>query len=81
MADMLQKYLTSGLLEIGDDDARYAKLRDVAADLQKLFASQPRTGLYHALMVYSGNADSEDQCSYSFFSMWMIAAVQTDWPP
>src|SRR6266850_2179996 len=38
MADMLQKYVTSGLLKIGADDARYAKLRDAAADLQKLFA-------------------------------------------
>lgn len=62
MTDMLQRYLSSGLLDIGDDDARLSKLRDAAADLQKLFASQPRTGLYHALMVYSENVDSEDQC-------------------
>jgi hypothetical protein len=34
---------------------------DAAADLQKLFASQPRTGLDHSLMVYSENVDSEDQ--------------------
>jgi hypothetical protein len=61
MADMLQRYLSSGLLDIGDDDTRLSKLRDAAADLQKLFNSQPRTGLYHALMVYSENVDSEDQ--------------------
>src|ERR1700733_8287331 len=61
MADMLQRYLSSGLLDIGDDDTRLSKLRDAAADLQKLYTSQPRTGLYHALMVYSENVDSEDQ--------------------
>jgi len=61
MADMLQRYLSSGLLDIGDDDTRLSKLRDAAAELQKLFASQPRIGLYHALMVYSENVDSEDQ--------------------
>lgn len=61
MADMLQRYLSSGLLDIGDDDTRLSKLRDAAADLQKLFAAQPRTGLYHALMVYSDNTSSEDQ--------------------
>jgi hypothetical protein len=62
MTDTLQKYLSSGLLDIGDDDTRLSKLRDAASDLQKLFASQPRTGLYHALMVYSVNVDSEDPC-------------------
>lgn len=62
MADMLQRYLSSGLLDIGDDDTRLSKLREAAADLQKLFTSEPRVGLYHALMVYSENVDSEDQC-------------------
>jgi len=58
MADMLQRYLSSGLLDIGDDDTGLSKLRDAAADLQKLFNSQPRIALYHSLMVYSENVDS-----------------------
>lgn len=61
MADMLHRYLSSGLLDIGDDDTRLLKLRDAAADLQKLFTTQPRIGLYHALTAYSENVDSDDQ--------------------
>src|SRR5690349_9692878 len=62
MADMLQKYLSSGLLDIGDDDTRLTKLREASADLQKLFTSAPRVGLYHALMVYSDKVDVADSC-------------------
>ena len=62
MADMLQKYLASGLLDIGDDDTRLTKLREASADLQKLFASAPRVGLYHALMVFSDKVDVTDAC-------------------
>jgi hypothetical protein len=62
MADVLQEFLSLGLLDIGDDDSRLAKLRDAAADLKKLFLDQPRIGLYHALMVYSVNVDSSDEC-------------------
>ena len=62
MADMLQRYLSSGLLDIGDDDTRLTKLREAAADLQKLFASAPRVGLYHALMVYTDKVDVADSC-------------------
>src|SRR5260370_22044120 len=62
MADMLHKYLSSGLLDIGDDDSRLAKLREAAGGLQKLFTSTPRIGLYQALMVYSEKVEPEDQC-------------------
>lgn len=62
MADVLQEFLSLGLLDIGDDDTRLVKLREAAADLKKLFLDQPLVGLYHALMVYSVNVDSDDQC-------------------
>ena len=62
MADMLQKYLSSELLDIGDDDTRPTKLREASTDLQKLFVSAPRVGLYHALMVYSVKIDAADSC-------------------
>ncbi|MCU1310598.1 MAG: hypothetical protein JWO20_1723 [Candidatus Angelobacter sp.] len=62
MPDVLQNFLSLGLLDIGDDDTRLAKLRDAAGDLQKRFVAEPRVGLYHALMVYSNNVDCEDEC-------------------
>lgn len=62
MFDLLQKFLSLGLLDIGDDDTRLAKLRDSATELQQRFLNEPRVGMYHALMIYSGNVDSEDQC-------------------
>lgn len=62
MTDILQNFLAQGLLDIGDDDTRLTKLRDAAADLQKRFTSEPRIGLYHALMLYSDNIEPEDEC-------------------
>src|SRR5258708_5335259 len=62
MADVLQEFLSWGLLDIGDDDTRLAKLRDAAADLQKRFVAEHRIGLYHALMLYSEKAETEDEC-------------------
>jgi hypothetical protein len=62
MADILQEYLSLGLLDIGDDDTRLDKLREASADLQKRFEESPIAALYHALIAYSPNADAEDEC-------------------
>jgi hypothetical protein len=62
MPDILQQFLSLGLLDIGDDDTRLAKLRDAAADLQQRLVSEPRIAVYHALMVYSPNVGSGDSC-------------------
>src|SRR5713226_5172394 len=62
VSDLLQKLLSLGLLDIGDDDTRLTKLQDAAKDLQQTFSDQPHIGLWHALMVYSGNVDPNDPC-------------------
>jgi hypothetical protein len=62
MPDILQNFLSLGLLDIGDDDTRLAKLRDAASDLQKRLTTEPRVGLYHTLMLFSENVDGNDEC-------------------
>jgi len=62
MAEILQQFLSLGLLDIGDEDTRLTKLRETAADLQQRFVNEPRIALYHALMVYSPNVAPGDTC-------------------
>jgi len=62
MADILQNFLSLGLLDIGDDDTRLTKLREAASDLQKRVTAEPRIGLYHTLMLYSDSVDANDEC-------------------
>jgi GTPase-associated system helical domain len=53
MNDVLNTYLSLGLLDIGDDDSRLSFLRAAATDLAKRFAEEPREAIYHALTVFS----------------------------
>lgn len=74
MNDVLNTYLTLGLLDIGDDDSRLSLLRAAATDLAKRFAEEPREALYHALTVFSLTPPA-DEASY----VETGSALETHW--
>jgi len=60
MNDALNKYLSLGLLDVGDDDSRLEFLRSAAMDLASRFMEEPREALYHALTAFEASPAADD---------------------
>jgi len=57
---MLQQLLNVGLVDIGADDSRFAKLESAAAELVEQLKGEPRLVLPMALIAIDANANEDD---------------------
>lgn len=58
----LQRFLSLGLLDIGEEDERFAKLRAASVEMGASIKDAPRLALYHTLVVLGQNTLSDDPC-------------------
>src|SRR4051812_24762899 len=74
MADILQEFLSLGLLDIGDDDSRLEKLRSASKDLCGVLQQNQRHSIYHGIVVFTPETTVTD-ASYNEAE----AALQQHW--